>query len=338
MSVLKIIRKPDDFHCHLRDGNMLECVIGFTARQFKRAVVMPNLKPPILTARDAAKYRAAIIGYRPNGFEPLMTIQITDCTTPAMVHEAADSGVVAGKVYPFGVTTNSQNGVSDFSRLRPIWQEMENLGMLVLFHGEDPSPEAVCLHREKLFLPTLFGIASGFPGLKIVLEHITTRDAVEFVARLPENVAATITAHHLLLTIDDVIGELIQPHNFCKPIAKLPDDRKALLEAATSGNPKFFFGSDSAPHFIENKECGQGCAGVFSAPVALPLLAQIFEQQGMLEKLEDFVSVFGARFYGLPRNTETIKLAREDWQAAHVCNGVVVPFLAGKILHWRVAD
>lgn len=343
MSATKIqIRKGDDMHCHFRDGRILAGVGCFTESQFCRAVAMPNLVPLVLTARDVIIYRNAFRMLNPR-LSPLMTIQINGQTTSQIVREAKNERAVAGKVYPQGVTTNSENGVSDFKCIYPALEEMQKVGMLLLLHGEDPWEKAVCLDRERLFLPTLLQISDDFPKLKIVLEHITTKDAVDFVLRLPGNVAATITVHHLLLTIDDVIGNLMQPHNFCKPIAKRPEDREALLEAATSGNPRFFFGSDSAPHLRDRKECAQGCAGVFSAPVAMQLLAQIFEARNALDRLENFVSVFGARFYSLPLNEQSIELIKEDWTVPKVYRigftkeDIIVPFMADQTLHWRVS-
>jgi dihydroorotase len=336
---IKLI-KGDDLHCHLRKGKILDSVAIFTAKQFKRATIMPNTNPPILTAEDAIGYRREITECCWDDdwkdFEPLMTIQITDNTTPAMIIEAKKAGVIAGKVYPQGVTTNSQNGVSNFYNIIGVMREMQKQGMLLLLHGESPNPDIFCLDREKNFLSTPANIAKEFPNLKIVLEHITTKEAVETVTRL-NNVAATITVHHLLLTLDDVVGGLISPHNFCKPIAKRPEDKKSLLEAAISENPKFFYGGDSAPHMKEKKECSQGCAGVFNAPVALPLLVQIFEEQNALDRLENFIAKFGANFYGLPQNSETIELVKKDWTVPNEYNGIV-PFMAGQTLRWQIAS
>ena len=330
------IRKPDDMHCHLRRAKILKSVVGFTAKQFARAIIMPNTDPAILSVSDALVYKEEILSCTKEKFQPLMTIQINGQTTPKMVAEAKALGVVAGKVYPQGVTTNSGNGVMDFAPLFPVFHEMEKQGMLLLLHGESPNPNVFCLDREEKFLSTLFELADNFHRLKIVLEHITTHAACGAVAIL-DNVAATITVHHLILTLDDVVGGFISPHNFCKPIAKRPEDREVLLNAATSGNPKFFYGGDSAPHLRKNKECCYGCAGVFNAPVALPLLAQIFEQRGKLDKLENFVSKFGANFYSLLYNDETIKLIKQNWVVPAICSGIV-PFMAGQTLHWQVAN
>ena len=330
------VKKGDDMHLHLRRGQILRSVIGFTSSQFKRAVIMPNTGPPILTAKDAVAYRDEIMQYQVGDFQPLMTIQVTDCTTPAMIEEAKEAGVVAGKVYPQGVTTNSQNGIANFKAIYPALREMQNQQMLLLLHGESPDPEVFCLDREEVFLSTLANLAGDFPELKIVLEHITTEKAVLAVKKF-ENVAATITAHHLLLTLDDVIGNLISPHNFCKPIAKRPEDRWTLRQAAISGNPKFFYGGDSAPHAKEMKECSNGCAGIFNAPVALPLLAQIFAKYSGFSFLNDFISKFGADFYGLPQTKETIILAEKDWPVPNEYDGIV-PFMAGKTLRYQVID
>ena len=329
------IRKGDDMHCHLRRGEILGKVVGFTRDCFSRAVIMPNTNPPILTANDVRQYRNEIKMYCNSLFEPLMTIQLTEATTPAMIAEAKEAGAVAAKLYPRGVTTNSESGVSDFKKIHPALAEMQRLNMLLLVHGESPDPEIFCLDREATFLHTLSDIVGGFPKLKIVLEHITTEKAFVWILSMPRHVAATITVHHLLLTLDDVVGGFISPHNFCKPIAKRPEDRRALLEAATSGSTKFFYGGDSAPHLKEKKECSHGCAGVFKAPVALCLLAQIFETNLALHKLEDFVATFGAEFYGLPYNTETIALQRKKWVVPDEYEGIV-PFMAGEELRWQV--
>ncbi|MCX6722157.1 MAG: dihydroorotase, partial [Candidatus Staskawiczbacteria bacterium] len=239
-------------------------------------------------------------------------------------------------VYPIGVTTNSQNGVQDFKRIYGVLEAMQECGMLLLLHGESPKPEVFCMEREKKFHSTLISIAEKFPDLKIVLEHITTSDSVDIV-KMFDNVAATITIHHLMITLDDVVGGMLSPHHFCKPIAKRPQDRMALREAAFSGSPKFFYGGDSAPHLKEKKECACGCAGVFNAPVALPLLVQLFEEFCRLDLLENFASTFGARFYGLPRNTKRIQLVKQDWTVPSEYSGIV-PFMAGKTLHWKMAD
>jgi len=329
------IREPDDFHVHLRTGTMLEDVAYLTARQFKRALIMPNTIPPILTARDVRRYRREIDFLTP-WLNPLMTIQITDATTPAMIDDAIAVDAVAGKVYPLGVTTNSQNGITSFEKKYPVFEKMQETGMALPIHGELPDPECFCLNRETGFFHIVSEISHNFPSLKIILEHITTEAATVFVLH-HKNVAATITVHHLLLTLDDVVGGMLHPHHFCKPIAKYPSDRSALIKAATSGFPRFFFGSDSAPHLRENKECSNGCAGVFSAPVALPLLVQIFNKHNALDKLENFTSGFGADFYGLPRNEGKKKLIEKDWVVPQQYDGIV-PFMTGETLHWQVAE
>jgi dihydroorotase len=336
------MRAGDDLHLHLRSGAMLRAVLPHTARQFKRAVIMPNAKlknrdyTGIFDERDMEEYREEILsvadGY---DFEPLMTIQVTERTTPQIILKTKAAGSIAGKVYPRGMTTNSENGVLNYPDIFPALGAMEECGMLALFHGESPDPNVFCLDREVEFLKTLKMIASTFPRLRIVLEHVTTAAAVECVAELGDNVAATITVHHLFLTLDDVIGGRLEPHNFCKPVAKRPEDRAALIAATTSGNPKFFLGTDSAPHLKRDKECASGCAGNYTAPVATPLLVQRFLEVDAPGKLENFYSGFGADHYGLPRNRERITLVREKWTVQPEYDGVV-PFYAGREMAWRV--
>ena len=320
-----VIRRPNDFHLHLRSGELLKEVLFFSARQFDWAVVMPNTRPqPILTGADARRYYQEIIDAAQSldcagfpSFKPLMTIQITPNTAPETIKRAAESGTLIGKIYPLGITTNSDNGVLNFQKLYPVFEEMQKLDMVLSLHGESPDNSTQGIEREEVFLHTLRTLVRYFPRLRIVLEHITTRAAVECISTMSAKVAATITAHHLLLTLDDVIGYspesrgLMQPHNFCKPIAKTVYDRSALRTAVRNGNPKFFFGSDSAPHPKENKECAFCCAGVFTSPVALPLLAQLLEYLGCLERLQGFVSDFGARFYRRPPNEGTLRLVKK---------------------------
>ena len=296
----------------------------------------------MLTAEDVVRYQGEILkahgtfhDSKERAFEPLMTIQVVPGTTPQTIDKARRAGVVAGKVYPLGVTTNSENGVSDFDALDPVFEAMQEVGMVLSLHGESPDPTVFCLDREVEFLPIIVTIRSKFPRLKIVLEHVTTARAVGFIRLCPEGVAATITVHHLFLTLNDVIGGMLQPHHFCKPVAKRPQDRDALMEAALSGSPKFFLGTDSAPHLKEEKECDAGCAGIYTAPVALPLLTQFFETNGALGRLEDFVSRFGARFYGLPLNDGMVRLIRQPWTVPHDCGGIV-PFQAGQSLAWQL--
>lgn len=334
------IRKGDDFHCHLRDAEILIDVLRHTVKHFKRALVMPNIFQSVLTGKDAISYQEYILSLlSKNCFEPLMTIQITRNTTRKIVREAFNLKVVAGKLYPEGVT-NSENGIKDFEQVYPIFEEMQKVGMVLSIHGEViVEGDIFCLDGEKRFLPVLEKICKNFPALKIVMEHISTKEAAELIEELPKNVAATITAHHLELTLNDVIGDRFYPHNFCKPIVKGTYDRATLLKCAMNGNSKFFFGSDSAPHPLRDKECSWVKAGIFSSPVALPLLTQIFEKYGNLVMLEDFVSSFGADFYGLPRNRETITLIRREWNVPLRIAGLyetIVPLMAGKKLNWQV--
>jgi dihydroorotase len=262
-----------------------------------------------------------------------MSVKITQNTTPEHIYAAHEAGAIVGKGYPIGVTTNAEDGISNFFALGPVWLAMQKVGMVLSLHGEDP--DTPCMVRELSFLPTLSSLASDFSTLRIVMEHLTTRKAVEIVAGLPERVAATITVHHLVLTLDDLIGGSLQPHNFCKPVAQTRDDRKALIEAVTSGNPKFFFGSDSAPHLRSAKESSNGSAGIFSAPVVLPVLCQVFEEAGALGRLEDFISVYGASFYGLPLNHGTITVKQKRVVVPQEIDGIV-PFMAGQALAWSV--
>jgi dihydroorotase len=342
------IRTPDDFHVHFRQGKILEDVVPFTSRVFRRALVMPNTVPPILTADDVIRYRTEIIKAAQNpGFEPLMTIKLTAKTTPETIVDAKRAGIVAVKLYPEGVTTNSGDGVPvhDLTRVYPVLSAMQQLGIVLSIHGEVPG--RFVLEREDAFLPILHQITRKYPDLRIVLEHITTEKAVRFVESALPNVAATITLHHLLITLDDVLcdrkggSEGINPHHYCKPVAKTPDDRRALLVAATSGNPKFFFGSDSAPHLREKKECSCGCAGVWNAPNAIGLLAEAFSHEDALQMLEPFVSEYGSEFYGLPLNEGTIRLELLDYDDVYeVPQSIkgIVPFYAGKKVRWVVAD
>jgi dihydroorotase len=295
---------------------------------------MPNTSPiEIRTAVEAAKYRGEIKELCRHGFTPLMTIKLLDRTTPHEIQASKAAGVIAGKVYPQGVTTNSDNGPADLQGLYSVFAEMERVGMVLCLHGEDP--KAFCLDRESTFLAQLCDIARCFPKLKIVMEHVTTLQAVGVVKELPDTVAATITAHHLYLTLDDVIGAKLHPHNFCMPIAKRPQDRDALRRAVLSGNPKFFLGTDSAPHVREMKECSEGCAGVFTAPMVIPLLTSFFEEFEALEMYEHFTSENGARFYGLPLNEGKMRLVRQPFRIPDMVEGVV-PYLAGKTLNWRI--
>ncbi len=341
------LRRFDDMHCHFRIGPIMIDVVPFTARYAGRATVMPNTRPrAILTGADVIWYRdhlrrlldgMALTGI--STLEPLMTIEIRDNTTPEMIIEAKRAGAIAGKVYPLGVTTNSGEGLRDFfsQSISETFRAMQDLGMLLLLHGEIDQDGILVTKREEAFLPILAKLVEKFPGLKIVLEHVSKKEAVRKVKEFGKNVAATITAHHLCLTLNDVIGYGIQPHNACNPMPKDFEDRDALIEAATSGDSKFFLGSDTAPHPRENKECARGACGVFTAPVLPSILAEIFEKAGRLDRLEDFTSRFGAEFYGLSPNKDSITLVRKEWTVPEQI-GNVVPFRAGTKLRWQLLE
>lgn len=330
------IRKPDDFHVHMREGDVLRSVAPCTARHFARALIMPNTTVPILTWRDAMRYRDAVrMAANTASFEPLMTIKITDATTSREIMNARKNGVLVGKAYPAGVTTNADDGVRDFKKCSDVFAAMEGEGMILSLHGEDPDPAVLIHKKEKSFLPILDRLADVFPSLKIVFEHVSTKEAVYLIRAMPDTVAATVTVHHLMLTMDDVVGSAVRPHHFCKPIPKTADDRAIIQDVVKNGNRKFFFGSDSAPHLRTKKECAAGAAGIFSSPVALAVLAEFFASHGIMEKLENFVSTFGAEFYGLPLNTETIILSEEEWVVPEEYENIV-PFMAGKKLPWIV--
>lgn len=335
------LRSPDDFHVHLRDGDLLRRVISHTSFYFRRALVMPNTKRPILNYQHALQYknrieRAAVRSA--NEFTPLMTIKLTGNTTRQNIIDAKTAGIVAVKLYPIGVTTNSLDGVDPTRmhiQLASVFRTMEECGMVLCVHAELPGVEPMA--RERLFLTILARLIDNYPDLKIVVEHVSSREAVDFVKSYDRNVAATITVHHLMLTLGDVVGDKLRPHHFCKPLPKTEYDRLMLQRAAISGDKRFFFGSDSAPHFRTKKECDHGAAGVFSAPVALPCLAAIFEGSGdgWQLKLENFVSKHGAEFYGLPLNTGTVTLKKTQWLVPSRFVGIV-PFKADEILEWRV--
>lgn len=331
------IRRPDDFHVHLRQSEMLARVIRYTAGPYARALVMPNLVMPVTNGELVERYRSEIEhAVRDDGcvgFQPLMTFYLTDETTRTLVDNVYQAGAVAGKMYIRGTTTNSHHGVTN-PWMPDVFEAMQKRGLVLCVHGE--WPEGDVLGWEAAFMKHLRKIALAFPKLRIVLEHITTRVAVETVCDLPGNVGATITAHHLCLTHNDIIGfGRIQPHHFCMPVAKLEEDRDVLIRAATGNyGDKFFFGSDSAPHDREKKECASGCAGLFTAPVALEVLATVFEGQGALDRLEAFTSVNGARFYGLPLNEGYLTIERQTWEVEPEINGIV-PFRAGQPLSWR---
>lgn len=321
----------------------MRAVLPHTVRRFARAIVMPNLKPAVVTAEAAMAYRERIVAAIPPGscFEPLMTLYLTDETPPSEIVEARESGFVhAVKLYPAGATTNSAEGVTRIDKCYATLAVMEKIGMPLLVHGEVTDPEVDVFDREKVFLDrVLIPVTKQFPELRIVVEHITTREAVEFVMESSDSVAATITAHHMLLNRNALFQGGIRPHRYCLPILKREIHRSKLLEAATSGNPKFFLGTDSAPHPRSAKEADCGCAGIYTAHAAIELYAEIFEQAGALEKLESFASFNGADFYGLPRNTESITLKKESWivpENFHFGNDVLVPFRAKQGVGWRI--
>ena len=338
------ITRPDDFHLHLRDGQAMASVLEDTARRFGRAIVMPNLKPPVTTTQQALHYRDRILGELPEGssFEPLMTLYLTDDTPPEEISRAKLSGRVHGvKLYPAGATTHSDAGVTRISRCFLTLEKMEQLGLPLLIHGEVTDPMVDVFDREKAFVDEVLGpIVERFSSLKVVLEHVTTRDAVQYVEVTGANVAATITPHHLLLNRNALFLGGIRPHHYCLPVLKREEHREALVAAATSGNPKFFLGSDSAPHSRASKEAGCGCAGVYNAHAAIELYATAFEDAGALETLEGFASHFGADFYGLPRNTDSITLLREEWtvpQTLRFGGEELVPLRAGETIPWKLA-
>jgi len=339
---LTLIR-PDDWHLHLRDGEMLSQVVPDTARCFSRAIVMPNLKPPVTTVAAAAEYRNRIMAALPDGttFEPLMTLYLTDNTPPDEIRRAAESGIVhAVKYYPAGATTNSDSGVTDLKHARSAMEAMQEVDLPLLLHGEVTDAEIDIFDREAVFIERhLQPLVRDFPELRMVLEHVTTRDAVDFVRAASDRVAATITAHHLLLNRNAMFVGGLRPHHFCLPIIKREDHRRSLVEAATSGSAKFFLGTDSAPHPRGAKESDCGCAGVYSAPVALELYAEVFDQAGALDCLEGFASRHGPKFYGLPENVETIRLTRTEWQVPDLLgtqSEPVVPLRAGQKIGWRI--
>ena len=339
------ITHPDDWHLHLRDGEQLRAVLPHTAKQFARAIIMPNLKPPVVTTDMALAYRARILAALPaalqSGFEPLMTLYLTDNTPPAEIIRAKESGVVHGvKLYPAGATTNSDAGVTDIAKCYAALETMEMNNLPLLVHGEVTDPDVDVFDREKIFIDQILApLTQRFPNLRIVFEHVTTRDAVAFVTEASRQVAATITAHHLLLNRNAIFQGGIRPHYFCLPVLKREIHRRALLEAATSGNPKFFLGTDSAPHSQINKENACGCAGIFTAHAAIELYATAFEQADALDRLEAFASFYGADFYQLPRNTGYITLKKEKWIVPgqfSFAGEKLIPLYAETSLGWKM--
>jgi dihydroorotase len=338
------ITRPDDWHVHLRDEEAMAAVVGATARQFARAIVMPNLRPPVVRVSDAKAYRARILKALSKGakFEPLMTLYLTDNTAAAEIEKAAASGFVkAVKYYPAGATTNSDSGVTDIRKCEAALEAMQAAGMPLLVHGEVTDAEVDVFDREGVFLDRTLGpLVKRFPALKIVVEHITTLEAAAFVERAPANVAATITAHHLLMNRNALFAGGIRPHHYCLPVLKREPHRRALIKVATSGNPKFFLGSDTAPHARNTKETSCGCAGMYTAHAALELYAEAFEGAGALDRLEGFASHFGADFYGLPRNDGKVTLEKLAWQVPEAYpfgSETVVPLRAGEAIGWRLA-
>ena len=338
------ITRPDDWHLHVRDGDALKAVLPDTARQFARAIIMPNLKPPVRTVEEARAYRERIVAAVPAGvaFEPLMTLYLTDNTSPDEIKRAKDSGFIkAVKYYPAGATTNSDSGVTDLRKCDAVFAAMQSVGLPLLLHGEVTDSHIDIFDREKIFIEKhLIPLALRFPKLRMVFEHITTANAVKFVLSANDNVAATITAHHLLFNRTDIFKGGIRPHYYCLPVLKREEHRLALLKAATGGNRKFFLGTDSAPHAKNTKEASCGCAGCYTALHAMALYAEAFESVDALDKLEGFASFHGADFYGLPRNTGKLTLQKTAWQIPDeipfpVSN--IVPLRAGETLNWRLA-
>jgi dihydroorotase len=335
--------RPDDWHLHLRSGSAMLSVVGATARAFSRAIIMPNLKPPITTVAQALEYRDAIIAALPVGsaFKPLMTLYLTDNTPIAELELLAQTPeVVAIKYYPAGATTNSDSGVTD---LRKVWHLIEKIAgfqIPLLIHGEVTASSVDIFDREYCFIEYILDpLLQSFPDLRVVLEHITTRQAVEYVMAGSDNLAATITAHHLLLNRNALFTGGIRPHHYCLPVLKREIHRLALLEAAISGNPKFFLGTDSAPHAQTAKESSCGCAGIYTAPAAIELYAEVFEQADALDKLEGFASFYGADFYRLPRNSDTITLKKQAWtmpERLTFGDAPIIPFRAGEVIEWQV--
>jgi dihydroorotase len=338
-----IITRPDDWHLHLRDGAALKAVLPDTARQFARAIVMPNLRPPVTTVELAAAYRTRILAALPAGanFEPLMTLYLTDNAMADEIKKAKASGIIHGvKLYPAGATTNSDSGVTDLMKCANVIEAMQDVGLPLLVHAEVTDSDVDVFDREKVFIDRhMTPLLKRFPALKVVFEHITTKDAADFVTSAPNNVAATITAHHLLLNRNDMFKGGIQPHHYCLPILKREEHRLALVKAATSGNAKFFLGTDSAPHAKHTKEAACGCAGIYTAHAAIELYAEAFEAANALDKLEAFASFYGADFYGLPRNTSKIILEKTSWTVPNelpLGNDSLVPLRAGQQVHWKL--
>lgn len=338
------IRRPDDWHLHLRDGAALRAVLAHTVARFGRAIVMPNLKPPVTTTAQALAYQERILAALPPGasFTPLMTLYLTDQTTPEEIQRAHDSGAVYGvKLYPQGATTHSECGVTGLERVQGVLEALARIGMPLQIHGEVTDPTADIFDRERLFIDqTLAPLVQRLPELRIVFEHITTREAVDFVLNAGPRVAATLTPQHLLLNRNAILAGGIHPHHYCLPVLKRESHRQALVHAAISGNPQFFLGTDSAPHARHAKEQACGCAGIYSAHAAIELYAECFAAHQALDRLEGFASDFGADFYGLPRNPDHITLIQESWPVPQTYDfgedAILVPLRAGEKIHWRI--
>ncbi|HEX6660695.1 MAG TPA: dihydroorotase [Sphingomicrobium sp.] len=331
------IRRPDDWHVHLRDAEMLQRVAPYTARQFARAIVMPNLVPPITTVEAATAYRDRIVAAAGPGFTPLMTCYLTDDTDPDEIARGFEQGVwIAAKLYPANATTNSASGVTDIKHIYPALERMQRIGMILCIHGEATDPAVDVFDREKVFVErVLWRLLGDFPALRVVLEHITTHEAAEFVMTGGPNIAATVTPQHMIINRNALFAGGLRPHAYCLPVAKREEHRRAIRKYATSTSPKFFLGTDSAPHTREAKESACGCAGIFNAPFALETYVTVFEEEGALDNFEAFASLNGPRFYDLPINDETITLEREEIQVPEEVDGLV-PFHAGETLRWRL--
>lgn len=337
------ITRPDDWHLHLRDGAALQAVLPDTARRFSRAIVMPNLRPPVTTTELAEAYRERILAALPAGhhFQPLMTLYLTDKTSAEEIRRAKASGIVHGvKLYPAGATTNSDSGVTNLGHCVPALEAMQKVGLPLLVHAEVTDADVDVFDREKVFIErNMRPLLQRFTALRVVFEHITTREAAQFVAESPDNIAATITAHHLLMNRNAMFSGGMRPHHYCLPVLKREEHRLALVAAATSGSPKFFLGTDSAPHPQSAKESACGCAGMYTSHAGIELYAEAFEEAGALNRLEGFASFYGADFYGLPRNTDTVTLVKESWQVPEdlpMGQERLVPLRAGQSISWRL--
>ncbi|MBF9015271.1 MULTISPECIES: dihydroorotase [unclassified Oceanispirochaeta] len=333
MTVIKI-RKPDDLHLHLRQGEQMGFYARETARSFARALVMPNTLPPVTDPAGMQAYKKAIETEAP-GLEALMAFKLLPEMPAETVGEMKKAGAIIGKLYPAGATTNSEDGISSYRQIPGLLEAMEAEGMVLSIHGEHP--EKPVLEREISYLKELEQIVRDYPKLRIVMEHLSCRESIKFLEQLPEHISGTVTTHHLMFTLDDLMGGALKPHLFCKPVVKKEEDRRALVDAVCSGHPRLFYGSDSAPHPRASKESSSCGAGAFTAPVALPLLAELFERESALDKLEDFVSRKGAEFYGLPLNSESLSLKKESWTVPALIGGSV-PLMAGEEIRWKVSD